>query len=42
MAKPLERVWARVFREAGGRVREHVFLRNMGVPGIDTDDPRQI
>lgn len=41
-AKPLERVWARVFREAGGRVRERVFLRDMGLPGIDASDSRQI
>ena len=41
-AKPLERTWARVFREAGGRVRENVFLRDMGVPGIGPADGRRI
>ena len=41
-AKPLERVWARIFREGGGRVLENVFLRDMGVPGIAPDDGRRL
>ena len=41
-ARPLERTWARVFREAGGRVVENVYLRDMGVPGINCDDGRRL
>lgn len=41
-AKPLERIWARIFREAGCRVLENVFLRDMGLPGIAAADGRQL
>ena len=41
-AKPLERTWARIFREAGARVQEKVFLRDMGLPGVSPADRRQI
>ena len=41
-AKPLERTWARVFREAGGRVLENVFLRDMGIPGVGARDGRRL
>ena len=39
---PIERMWARVCREAGGRVRTNVFLRDMNLPGIAADDGRRI
>jgi len=41
-AKPLERTWARVFREAGARVQENVFLRNTNLPHIQADDNRSL
>ena len=41
-AGPYEKTWGRVLREAGGRVREHVHLRDTGVPGIDPTDGRHI
>ena len=41
-AKPLEKTWARVFREAGGRVQENVFLKHMGIPGVPASDGRRI
>ena len=41
-ARPLERVWARVFREAGGRVLENVHLRDMGIAGVHPGDGRQL
>ena len=41
-ARPLERTWARVFREAGGRVLENVFLRDMGIAGIHAADSRRL
>ena len=41
-ARPLERAWAGVFREAGARVLENVLLRNMGVPGIGATDGRRL
>ena len=41
-ARPLEKIWARVFREAGCRVQENVMLRDMGIGGIRVDDGRQL
>ena len=41
-AIPLEVAAARVCREAGARVSQNVFLRDMNVPGIDPADGRQI
>ena len=41
-ARPLERAWARVFREAGGRVLENVFLRDMGIAGVLPRDGRKL
>ena len=41
-AKPLERMWARIFREAGGRVLENVFMRDMGIPGVEQYDGRRL
>jgi len=41
-SRPLERTWARVLREAGGRVRENLWLRDAGLPGIDPGDGRRI
>ena len=38
----LERTWARVLREAGGRVRDRVALRDTALPNIDPADGRQI
>ena len=38
---PIERVWSRVLKEGGARVREHVTLRDAGVP-VPIDDRRQI
>ena len=35
-------MWARVLREAGGKVREKVFLRDTSIPGIDPSDGRHI
>ena len=35
-------MWARVLREAGGRVREKVFLRDTAVTSIDPSDGRHI
>ena len=39
---PLEKMWARVAREAGGRVRERVFLRDTAITSIDPSDGRHI
>ena len=41
-ARPVEKAWARVFREAGARVRENVFLRDTQLPGIAADDGRRL
>ena len=41
-ARPLEKVWTRIFREAGARVRENVFLRDTTVSGIPLADERRI
>jgi len=38
----LERVWARVGRDAGALVREHVLLRDVGIPFCLPQDQRQI
>ena len=35
-------MWARVVREAGGRVREKVFLRDTAITSIDPSDGRHI
>ena len=39
-SRPLERTWVRVLREAGARVRENVYLRNAGLPGVQAQDAR--
>ena len=41
LADPIERTLARVFREAGARVRFNVFLRDMNV-GVPVGDARRI
>ena len=41
-AVPLEKMWARILREAGARVREHFFLRNAGIESISPQDGRHI
>ena len=41
-ARPLERTWARVFREAGARVQENMLLRDMAIPGIVASDGRAL
>ena len=41
-ARPLEKVWARVFREAGARVQEHVKLRDLAIPNISATDERAL
>ena len=40
-AKPVEKAWARILREAGGRVCEHVALRDTAVP-VDPADGRSM
>ena len=40
-AKPLERTWARIFREAGARVVENAYLRDMGL-GLPASDNRRL
>ncbi len=40
-AKPVERVWARVFREAGATTHEQHLLRNTTLP-VDPADNRRI
>ena len=39
---PIEKVWARILREAKARVRENVMLRDTAVPNIDPSDGRRI
>ncbi|CAK0876826.1 unnamed protein product, partial [Prorocentrum cordatum] len=39
---PIERMWAWLCREAGGRVRTDVLLRDMNLPGIAANDGRRI
>ena len=41
-ARPLEKVWARVFREAGARVQENVLLRDLAIPGVAITDGRAL
>ena len=41
-SKPLERTWARVFREAGARVQTNVLLRNTDLPGLAANDGRML
>ena len=41
-AAPMEKAWARVFREAGARVQENVYLRDMRLDGIRASDGRRI
>ncbi len=41
-SKPLERTWARVFREAGARVAENVYLRDTTLQGIRPNDGRRL
>ena len=40
--KPLERAWARVFREAGARVQTDVLLRNIDLQGLAVNDGRML
>ena len=37
-SRPLEKTWARVLRESGARVREHVYLRDAALPNVDPED----
>ena len=39
---PIERMWARVLREAKARVRDNVLLRDTAEPGIDPADGRKV
>ena len=41
-SKVVEKIWARILREAGGRVRENVYLRDTGIIGISPTDGRHI
>ena len=41
-SRPVERIWSRIFREAGARVVEDVFLRNTSLPGIPGHDGRRV
>ena len=41
-SRPVEKMWVRVLREAGARVRENVFLRDTTLPGISPADGRLI
>ena len=41
-SKVVEKIWARILREAGGKVRENVLLRDAGVVGVDVADGRHI
>ena len=41
-AKPVEKAWARVCREAGARVQENVFLRELNLASLDTYDDRRL
>ena len=38
----MERMIARCFREAGARVRERVYVRDLNVPNVDSNDNRHI
>ena len=38
----MERTWARVAREAGGRVRENFYRRDTALPNIDPEDGRRV
>ena len=39
---PQEKTWRRMLREAGGRVRDNVFLRDLAISSIDPAYHRQI
>ena len=41
-ARPVEKTWARVLREASGRVRENFFLRDAGLPTVGPEDGRRV
>ena len=41
-ARPQERMWARICREAGARVQQDVLLRDTGLPGISPTDGRRL
>ena len=41
-SRPVERMWARIFREAGARVQWNVFLRDTSLPGIAASDGRRL
>ena len=38
----MERIWAKIFREAGARVQENVMLRDICLPGVSVTDCKQI
>ena len=40
-SRPLEKIWVRILREGGARVRENVLLRDTGV-AVDPSDGRNI
>ena len=41
-ARPVEKVWARVLREAGCTVREHFCMRDAGLPSVSANDQRHL
>ena len=41
-ARPMEKTWARVLREATARVRDRVFLSAAAVPGVGPTDGRHV
>jgi len=41
-SRPLEKIWARIMRESGARVRENVLLRDTALPSIGPNDGRRI
>ena len=41
-AVPLERAWARVGREAGGRVKTNVYLKNLNLLEARVRDDRRL
>ena len=41
-AVPVERMWARVCREAGARVLQNCLLRDLNLEGLTEDDERRI
>ena len=41
-SRPVEKMWVRILREAGARVRENVYLRDTTLQGISPSDGRHI